>query len=47
MIQRSIIGERAKVTAMLLKESIVGNNARVEGNFRKINLGDSSEVDFR
>ncbi len=47
MIQRSIIGERAKVSAMLLKESIVGNNARVEGNFRRINLGDSSEVDFR
>ncbi len=47
MIQRSIIGECARVTAMLLRESIVGNNARVQGNFRRINLGDSSEVDFR
>lgn len=47
IVQRSIIGECAKVSRMLLKESIVGNNAHVEGNFRKINLGDSSEVDFR
>jgi glucose-1-phosphate thymidylyltransferase len=47
MIQRSIIGESARVSRMLLQESIVGNNANVAGNFRKINLGDSSEVDFR
>lgn len=47
VIRNSIIGEQAKVSGLLLDESIVGNNAILIGNFRKINVGDSSEIDFR
>ncbi|MBC8044553.1 MAG: NTP transferase domain-containing protein [Rhizobacter sp.] len=47
IVQSSIIGDGAKVEGMLLNESIVGNNAIIMGKFRKINVGDSSEVDFR
>ncbi|MDX2128130.1 MAG: sugar phosphate nucleotidyltransferase [Chloroherpetonaceae bacterium] len=47
MIQNSIIGENAKVEGLLMKQSIVGNNATIVGNFRRVNVGDSSEVDYR
>ncbi|NTW50744.1 MAG: nucleotidyl transferase, partial [Chlorobiales bacterium] len=47
VIRNSIIGDLAKVSGLLLDESIVGNNAVLIGNFRKINVGDSSEIDFR
>jgi glucose-1-phosphate thymidylyltransferase len=47
LVQNSIVGEGAKVEGMMLNESIVGNNAHIIGKFRRINVGDSSEVDFR
>lgn len=47
VVRNSIIGDQAKVSGLLLDESIVGNNAILIGNFRKINVGDSSEIDFR
>jgi glucose-1-phosphate thymidylyltransferase len=47
IVKNSIIGEDATVDGMLLESAIVGSNASIYGKFRKINLGDSSEVDFR
>ncbi|ACF15021.1 Nucleotidyl transferase [Chloroherpeton thalassium ATCC 35110] len=47
IIKNSIIGEGAEVKGLLLDESIIGNNARANGNFRRMNIGDSSEIDFR
>ncbi len=46
LIKNSIVGEQARVISMLLSESIIGNNAHVLGKTRRINIGDSSEVDL-
>lgn len=46
IISNSIIGTEAKVDASLLNESIVGNGALISGRFRKINVGDMTEIDF-
>jgi len=46
IITNSIIGTEAKVDASLLNESIVGNGALISGRFRKINVGDMTEIDF-
>ncbi len=46
LIKNSIVGEQARVISMLLSESIIGNNANVLGKTRRINIGDSSEVDL-
>jgi glucose-1-phosphate thymidylyltransferase len=46
VIENSIIGEETQVLSMLLNESIIGNNAFVKGKARRVNIGDSSEVDL-
>jgi glucose-1-phosphate thymidylyltransferase len=46
IVRDSIISNYATVDQSMLDRSIVGNNAQVRGNFRRINVGDSSEVDF-
>jgi glucose-1-phosphate thymidylyltransferase len=47
IIRNSIIGGEAKVHRALLENSIVGSNAFVAGSFKRINIGDSSEIDFQ
>jgi glucose-1-phosphate thymidylyltransferase len=47
LIRNSIIGDESSVNAVLLDNSIVGNNAIVRGNFKRVNAGDSSEIDFQ
>lgn len=46
IIRNSIVSEEAQVNKTLLDNSIIGNNAIVRGGFRRINVGDSSEIDF-
>ncbi|HEY6191169.1 MAG TPA: sugar phosphate nucleotidyltransferase [Bacteroidota bacterium] len=46
IVRNSIIGEGAEVNKSLLEGSIVGINAVVRGTFNRINIGDSSEIDF-
>lgn len=46
IIRNSIIGECAKVEHSLLDQSIIGNSAVVKGNYKRINTGDSSEIEF-
>ncbi len=46
IVRNSIVGEEARVQKALLEGSIVGNNAAVRGNYKRINIGDSSEIDF-
>lgn len=46
IVRNSIIGDGAQVHRALLDSSIVGNNAIVKGSFKRINIGDSSEIDF-
>lgn len=46
VIRNSIIAENARVHQALLENSIVGPGAAVRGSYRRINVGDSSEVEF-
>ncbi|MFH1312255.1 MAG: sugar phosphate nucleotidyltransferase [Candidatus Eisenbacteria bacterium] len=46
IIRNSIIGENALVEDALLDSSLIGDNAIVKGMFKKLNVGDSSEIDF-
>jgi glucose-1-phosphate thymidylyltransferase len=46
IVRNSIIGEEAQVHKSLLDTSIVGNGAAVRGNYKRVNVGDSSEVDI-
>jgi glucose-1-phosphate thymidylyltransferase len=46
VIKNSIIGTGSRVEQALLDRSIIGNEAFVRGNYKRINLGDSSEIDF-
>ncbi len=47
IVRNSIVGEEARVAMTLLENSIVGGNAVVTGSFKRINIGDSSEIDFQ
>jgi glucose-1-phosphate thymidylyltransferase len=44
VIRDSIVNEEAVVEQILLEGSVIGENALVRGNFRHLNVGDSSEV---
>ncbi|MEK6570447.1 MAG: sugar phosphate nucleotidyltransferase [Bacteroidota bacterium] len=46
IIRNSIVSEEARVYKALLENSIIGNNATVKGTYKRINIGDSSEIDF-
>jgi len=46
IIRNSIIGESATVEDVLLESSLVGDNAIVKGTFKRLNVGDSSEINF-
>ncbi len=46
IIKNSIINSGALIHKSLLENSIIGNNAVVKGNFKKLNAGDSSEIEF-
>lgn len=46
IIRNSIVSEGSDVMDALLEDSIVGNKARVRGSYKKINIGDSSELEF-
>lgn len=46
IIKNSIISDGAHVFNSLLEESIIGNDAYVNGMFQKLNVGDSSTIDY-
>ncbi|MDI6785049.1 MAG: nucleotidyl transferase, partial [bacterium] len=46
VIKNSIINKNAVVKNILLTESLVGDKASINGKFNKLNVGDSSEIDF-
>lgn len=46
IIMNSIINKNATIKNMLLTDSLIGDNAVVIGKFDRLNVGDSSEVDF-
>ncbi len=46
IIRNSIIDSNAQVEKALLDNSIIGSNSLVRGAYKRLNSGDSSEVDF-
>lgn len=46
IIRNSIVNEGASVISSLLNDSIIGTNAVVKGGFKRINIGDSSELEY-
>ena len=46
IIRDSIVNDHAHVENCLLDHSLVGESAVVRGTFQRLNVGDSSEVDF-
>jgi len=46
IIKNSIIGTNAKVLNSMLENSIIGNNSVVKGSLKRLNSGDSSEIEF-
>ena len=44
VIRNSIVNEGARVTHMLLDASLIGEDAIVKGAYRRLNVGDSSEI---
>jgi glucose-1-phosphate thymidylyltransferase len=47
IIRNSIIGDRTRVSNATLDSSIIGIRAVVEGQFKELNISDSSEIRFR
>lgn len=46
IIKNSIVGVNSQVKKSMLDGSIVGNNTIVKGAFKRLNIGDSTEIDF-
>jgi|YelNatPaOPRAMG01_1025707.scaffolds.fasta_scaffold00111_36 glucose-1-phosphate thymidylyltransferase len=46
IIKNSIIGSKAIVSKAMLENSIIGNNSIIRGTYKRLNSGDSSEIDF-
>lgn len=46
IVKNSIVSEYATVEKALLDDSIIGTNARITGGFKRINIGDSSELEY-
>lgn len=46
ILRDCIISEEADVRNAMLEWSLIGSNARVRGAFEKLNVGDSSEIDY-
>ncbi len=47
VVRDSIVNQNATVEDIMLEGSVVGENAVVRGGFRRVNVGDSSEVLFK
>jgi len=46
IIKDSIINENAKVENVLLTQSLIGENAFVRGQYSRLNVGDSSQIEL-
>lgn len=46
VIKNSIVGANSQVSKAMLNNSIIGNNTIVKGSFKRLNIGDSTEIDF-
>jgi glucose-1-phosphate thymidylyltransferase len=43
-LENSIIGERTEILNANIKDSMIGNNCKYNGNYKSVNIGDFSEL---
>jgi len=46
IIRNSLIGSRAKVFNAMLENSIIGDDSVIKGSFKRLNSGNSTEIEF-
>ncbi|MCX8011226.1 MAG: sugar phosphate nucleotidyltransferase [Ignavibacteria bacterium] len=46
IVKNSIIGVSARVENAMIHDSIIGNNSTIKGSYKRLNTGDSSEIEF-
>lgn len=46
LIRNSIIGENSEIKCSMLNDSIIGNNSLISGSYKRLNSGDSTEIEF-
>ena len=46
MVKDSIIGDYSSIEDIILCKSVIGNDASIKGNYRSLNIGDNTEIDF-
>ena len=46
IIKNSLIGSGARVSRAMLENSIIGDNSVIQGSFKRLNSGNSTEIDF-
>jgi len=46
IVKNSIVGSQAEVSRSLLENSIVGRHSIINGSFKRLNSGDSTELEF-
>ncbi len=46
IVRNSIVGQSSVVDCCLLESSLIGDNAVMRGSLKRVNVGDSSEIDF-
>jgi len=46
VVDNSIIGSFAELKEIVLRKSIVGNDASVKGHYVSLNIGENTEIEF-
>lgn len=46
MVDNSIIGDYAQIREIILRQSVVGNDASIKGVHKSLNIGDNTEIDL-
>lgn len=46
LIKNSIIGTNAVIEKSMLEDSIIGSDSIIKGNYKRLNTGDSTEIEF-
>ncbi len=46
IIRNSIIGDNAEIDKTMLEDSLIGSNSSIKGGFKRLNSGDSTEIEF-
>ena len=46
IIKNSTVGDNTTIEASLLEDSIIGNEVNITGNYRRLYIGDSTDITF-